>query len=128
MDGFLVETQNQGRAEITWEPSHEWRLAEATLSSRGFQWFTRKPLGSLVDPQSQYQRTKDGDEKLQTGLTGGFDRSERWVPVRPVRSTGQTGVRRRSPETLKWKTRVGVARFESRLSKLRRPSIRPIER
>jgi hypothetical protein len=53
MDGFLVEPQNQGRARTTWEPSHEWRLAEATPSSRGFQWFTRKPLGSLVDPQSQ---------------------------------------------------------------------------
>jgi hypothetical protein len=26
----------------------------------GFQWFTRKPLGSLVDPQSQDQRTEDG--------------------------------------------------------------------
>jgi hypothetical protein len=54
MDSFLVEAQNQGRAGTTWEPCHEWRLAEATPSSRGFQWFTRKPLGSLVDPQSQY--------------------------------------------------------------------------
>jgi hypothetical protein len=35
-------------------------LAEATPSSRGFQWFTRKPLGSLVDPQSQDRRTEDG--------------------------------------------------------------------
>jgi hypothetical protein len=32
VDGFLVEPQNQGRAGTTWEPSHEWRLAEATLS------------------------------------------------------------------------------------------------
>jgi hypothetical protein len=30
--------------------SGNWR--EATPSSRGFQWFTTKPLGSLVDPQS----------------------------------------------------------------------------
>jgi hypothetical protein len=50
VDGLLVEPQYQGRAGTTWEPSHEWRLAEATPSSRGFQWFTRKPLGSLVDP------------------------------------------------------------------------------
>jgi hypothetical protein len=50
MDGFLAEPQNQGRARNTWELSHEWRLAEATLSLRGFQWFTRKLLGSLVDP------------------------------------------------------------------------------
>jgi hypothetical protein len=36
MDGFLVEPQNQGRAGTTWEPSHEWRLAEATPNSQGF--------------------------------------------------------------------------------------------
>jgi hypothetical protein len=35
-------------------------VAEATPSSRGFQWFTRKPLGSLVDPQSQDRTTEDG--------------------------------------------------------------------
>jgi hypothetical protein len=56
----LVEPQNQGRAGTTWEPSHEWRSAEATPSSRGFRWFTRKPLVSLVDPQSQDWRTEDG--------------------------------------------------------------------
>jgi hypothetical protein len=59
MDGFLVEPQNQGRAGTTWEPSHEWRLAEATPSLRGFQWFTRKPLCSFVDPQRQDRRTED---------------------------------------------------------------------
>jgi hypothetical protein len=74
VDGFLVEPQNRGRARITWELSHEWRLAEATPSSRCFLWFTRKPLGSLVDPQSQGQRTEDG---AATAL----DRSDRWVPV-----------------------------------------------
>jgi hypothetical protein len=85
MDGFLVEPQNQGRVGTTWEPSHEWRLAEATPSSRGFQWFTRKPLGSLVDPQSQDRRTEDGGAAAS-------DRSDRWVLVRPVRSTGPTDV------------------------------------
>jgi hypothetical protein len=34
-----------------------------------------------------------------------------------VRSTGLTGVRRRSPETSKQRTRVGIARLASRLSK-----------
>jgi hypothetical protein len=34
-----------------------------------------------------------------------------------VRSTGLTGVRRRSPETSKRGTHVGIARLESRLSK-----------
>jgi hypothetical protein len=52
VDGFLVEPQNHGRAGTTWEPSHEWRLAEATPSSRGLQWFTRKPLGYSVEPQN----------------------------------------------------------------------------
>jgi hypothetical protein len=61
MDGFLVETQNQGQVGTTWELCHEWRLAEATPSLRGFQWLTRKPLGSLVDPQSQDRRTEVGD-------------------------------------------------------------------
>jgi hypothetical protein len=61
-----------GRAGTTWEPSHEWRLAEATPSSRGFRWFTRKPLGSLVDPQSQDRRTEDG-------AAAAPDRSDQWV-------------------------------------------------
>jgi hypothetical protein len=56
MDGFLVEPQNQGRVRTTWEPSHEWRLAEATQSSRGLQWFTRKPLGYSVEPQNRGRR------------------------------------------------------------------------
>jgi hypothetical protein len=74
MDSFMVEPQNQGRAGTTWEPSHEWRVAEATPSSRGFRWFTRKPLGSLVDPQSQDRRTEEGDAAAS-------NRSDRWVPV-----------------------------------------------
>jgi hypothetical protein len=56
------------------ELSHEWRLAEATLSSRGFWWFTWKPLGSMVDPQSQDRRTEDG-------CAAASDRSDWWVPV-----------------------------------------------
>jgi hypothetical protein len=72
MDGFLVEPENQGRVGTTWEPSHEWRLAEATPSSQGFQWFTRKPLGSLVDPQTQDRRTEDG-------AAAAPDQSDRWV-------------------------------------------------
>jgi hypothetical protein len=72
IDGFLVQPQNQGRAGTTWEPSHEWILAEATLSSRGFQWFTRKPLGSLVDPQSHDRKTEDGGAAAS-------DQSDQWV-------------------------------------------------
>jgi hypothetical protein len=72
MVGFLVEPQNKGRAGTTWEPSHEWQLAEATPSSRDFQWFTRKPLGFLVDPQSQDRRTEDEGAAAP-------DRSDRWV-------------------------------------------------
>jgi hypothetical protein len=72
VDGFLVELQNPGRSGTTSKSSHEWRLAEATPSSRGFRWFTRKPLGSLVDPQSQERRTEDGDVAAP-------DRSDQWV-------------------------------------------------
>jgi hypothetical protein len=86
MDSFLVEPQNQGRARTTWESSHEWQLVEATPSSRGFRWLTRKPLGSFVDPQSEDQRTEDGDAAAP-------DQSDRWVwPV----GTGLTGDEHRS--------------------------------
>jgi hypothetical protein len=59
VDGFLVEPQNQGRVETTWEPSHVWRLGEATPSSRGLQWFTRKPLGYSVESQNQDRRLNE---------------------------------------------------------------------
>jgi hypothetical protein len=52
VNGFLVEPQNQGRAGTTWELSHVWLLGEATPSSQGLQWFTRKPLGYCVEPQN----------------------------------------------------------------------------
>jgi hypothetical protein len=55
-------------------------LAEATPSSRGFRWFTRKPLGSLVDPQSQDRRTEDGaaaapdrSDRCMTTQSGDFE-------------------------------------------------------
>jgi hypothetical protein len=111
MDVFLVEPQNQGRAGTTWEPSHEWWLAKATSSSWGFRWFTKKLLGSLVDPQNKDRRTENGGAAAP-------DRSGRWVwSVWPVRSTGLTGVQRSSPETSKRRTRVEIARLASRLSK-----------
>jgi hypothetical protein len=76
VNGFLVEPQNQGRAGTTWEPSYEWRLAEATPSSWGLQWFTRKPLGYSVEPQNR----------------GRILDKEVWPPrpVQPPRRGGQT--------------------------------------
>jgi hypothetical protein len=59
-----------------WEPSHEWRLAEATPSSRGLQWFTRKPLGYSVEPQNRGRRL---DEEVQPPRS-----------VQPPRRGGQT--------------------------------------
>jgi hypothetical protein len=38
----------------------------------GFWWFTRKPLGSLVDPQSKDRRTEDGG----AAAPDRFDRSD----------------------------------------------------
>jgi hypothetical protein len=75
----------------------------------------------LVDPQSQDRRTEDGAAVVP-------DRSDRWVPVGPVKSTGVTGVRRRSSESSKRRTHVGIARLASRLSRLRSPGIRPMEK
>jgi hypothetical protein len=50
------------------------------LSSRGFRWFTRKPLGSLVYPQSQDRRTEDGgaaasdrSDRCATTQSGDFE-------------------------------------------------------
>jgi hypothetical protein len=76
MDSFLVEPQNQGRAGTMWESSHEWLLAEATPSSRGLQWFTRKPLGYSVEPQNRGRRL---DEDVRPPR-----------PVQPPRRGGQT--------------------------------------
>jgi hypothetical protein len=67
--------------------SGDWRRLHRVR--RGFQWFTRKPLGSLVDPQSQDRRTEDGG-------AASSDRSDQWVwPVWPV-GTGPTGEEHRS--------------------------------
>jgi hypothetical protein len=49
-------------------------------------------------------------------------------PVWPVGLTGLTGVRQRSPEPSKRRTCVGITRLASRLSRLRLPGIRPMER
>jgi hypothetical protein len=38
--------------------SGDWQ--RLTPSSLGFWWFTRKPLGSLFDPQNQVRRIEDG--------------------------------------------------------------------
>jgi hypothetical protein len=62
------------------------RLAKATPSSRGLQWFTRIPLGSLVDPQSQDRRRSCSSIRpvLPVGLTGlisGEHRSDRCATV-----------------------------------------------
>jgi hypothetical protein len=133
VDGFLVEPQNQGRAETTREPSHEWRLAEATPSSRGLQWFTRKPLGYSVEPQNQGRRL---DEEVRPPR-----------PVQPPRRGGQTawvgqiaragltaqGGRSDRPgrwrrDASKRRTRIGIARLASRLSGLRSLGIRPMKK
>jgi hypothetical protein len=76
VDGFLVEARNKGRAGTMMEPSHEWRLAEATPSSRGLQWFTRKPLGYSVEPQTRGRRLNE-EVRLPR-------------PVQPHRRGGQT--------------------------------------
>jgi hypothetical protein len=74
MDSFLVESQNQGRAGTTWEPSHEWRLAEATPSSWGFRWFTRNHWVPWLIHKAKIEEPKMELQQLQTGMTGGSDR------------------------------------------------------
>jgi hypothetical protein len=131
VDGFLVEPQNQGRAGTTWEPSHEWILAEATPSSRGLQWFTRKLLGYSVEAQNRGRRL-DGEVRppspVQPPRRGGqtdWDWSD--SPGRSNRPWGRSDrPGRRHRDASKRRTRVGIARLASRLSKLRSPGIRPM--
>jgi hypothetical protein len=52
-----------------------------------------------------------------TSLTGGSDQSDQSVLVWPVRSTGLTNMRQCSLETSKRRTRVGITRLASRISK-----------
>jgi hypothetical protein len=133
VDGFFVEPQNQGRAETTWEPSHEWRLAEPTPSSWGLQWFTRKPLGYSVEPQNRDRRLDEEVWPTQAGSTAQEGRSDRLgqsdCPGRsncPGGRSDRPGRWRR--DASKQRTRVGIARLASRLSRLRSSGIRPMKK
>jgi hypothetical protein len=118
VDGFLVEPQNHGRAGTTWEPSHEWRLAEATSSSRGLQWFTRKPLGYSVEPQNRGRRLDEEVRPPQAGLTAREGRSDRLgrsdCPGRSNRPGGPSDRPGRwHRDASKRRTLVGIARLAS---------------
>jgi hypothetical protein len=134
VDGFLVEPQNQGRAGTTWEPSHEWRLARATPSSRGLQWFTRKSLGYSVEPQIEAEdSTRRCGHPSQFNRPGGavrllgLGRSD--CPGRSNRPEGRSDRPGRwCRDASKRRTRVGIARLASRLSRLRSPGIRPMKK
>jgi hypothetical protein len=111
VDGLLVEPQNQGRPGTSWEPSHEWRLAEATSSSRGLRWFTRKPSGYSAEPQSRGRRP---------------DVAVRPKPALPAWRTGLPVWGRMAPEASRRRTHVGITRLASRLREVRSPGIRPM--
>jgi hypothetical protein len=133
VDGFLVEPQNQGRAGTTWEPSHEWRLAEAIPSSRGLQWFTRKLLGYSVEPQNRGRRLDEEVWPTQAGSTAQEGRSDRLsrsdCPGRSNRPRGRSNrIGRWRRDASKWRTRVGIARLASRLSRLRSRGIHPMKK
>jgi hypothetical protein len=71
----------------------------------------------VVHQKTKTEEPKTVLQQCQTGLTGGY-RSDRWA--------GLTGVRQRSPETSKRRTRVGIAWLASRLRRVRSPGIRPM--
>jgi hypothetical protein len=133
VDGFLVEPQNQGRAGTTWESSHELRLVEATPSSRGLQWFTRKQLGYSVESQNRGRRQDEEvwpPRPVQPSKRGGqtaWDWSD--CPARSNRPGGRSDCSgRRRRDASKWRTRIGIARLASMLSMLRSPGIRPMKK
>jgi hypothetical protein len=132
VDGFLVEPQHQGRVGTMWEPSHEWRLAEATPSLRDLQWFTGKPLGYSVEPQNRGRRldeevwpTQDGST-AQEGRSDYLGRSD--CPGRSNRQGRSDRPGRWRRDASKRRTRIGIARLASSLSRLRLPSIRPMKK
>jgi hypothetical protein len=100
VDSFLVEPKNQDRVGTTWEPSHEWRLAEATPSLRGLQWFAIKALGYSVEPQNRGRRL---DEEMRPPRS-----------VQPPRRGGQTAwvvltTQEGQSDRLGWSNHLGEA-------------------
>jgi hypothetical protein len=64
MDGFLVELENQGRAETMWEPSHEPGLrgvSSGSLENHWVPWLIHK---------AKTKEPKTVQQQLQNGLTG----------------------------------------------------------
>jgi hypothetical protein len=103
-------------------------------------------LKTKVEPGLRGSRVMSGDwRRLHRvrGVSGGSPENH-WVPrfihkakteepktklqQRQTGLTGLTGVRRHSPESSKRRTRVGITRLASRLSRLRSPGIRPMEK
>jgi hypothetical protein len=132
VDGFL-RASKPSSSWTTWEPSHEWRLAEATPSSRGLQWFTRKPLGYSVDPQNRGRRLEEevrSPRPVQLPRRGGqtaLGRSD--LPGQSSRPGGASDRHgRRHRDASKRRTRVGIARLASRLSRVRSPGICPMKK
>jgi hypothetical protein len=73
-DSFLVEPQNQGRAGTTWEPSHEWRLAEATPSSRVSSGSPENHWVPWLIHKAKSEEPKMEVQQHWTSLTCGSDR------------------------------------------------------
>jgi hypothetical protein len=100
-------------------------------------------LKTKVEPGLRGSQVMSGDwRRLHRvrGVSSGSPKNH-WVPclihkaktgepktVVQQLQTGLTGMRRCSPESSKRRTRVGIARLASRLSRLRSPGIRLIER
>jgi hypothetical protein len=66
MDGFLVEPQNQGRTETTWEPSLR-GVSSGSLENHWVPWLIHK---------AKTGERKTVPQQLQTDLTGGSGRSD----------------------------------------------------
>jgi hypothetical protein len=62
--GFLVEPQNQGRAEMMWQPSHEWDWCGGCTESAGFAVVHHKTIGVTW----LSHKTKTGDSAGGDGI------------------------------------------------------------
>jgi hypothetical protein len=63
----------------TWELSHEWQLAKATPSSQGSGGSLENYWVPWLIHKAKTEEPKTKVQQLQTGLTGGSDRSDRCV-------------------------------------------------
>jgi hypothetical protein len=108
---FLGWAKNQGQARTSWDPSHEWWLAEATSSSR--------VCGGSPENHRVTRRNHKAEAKDRAWLPGQNGPDQFGEPVWPV-------WRRKAPEASRRRTHIEIIMLASRLCEVRSPGVRPM--